>query len=187
MKNPIKVKSNMEDLELNVMASATIASAHIANGRNIPVVFVEADEIGKMENIINVHETIKEGSCESLWGITKDKKNAVLIIDFKEPVEQRVILIFDIIKFGIVVNQILYAQCLLLMIGGENSKISLCLDSKRIFVEVPVDEFKPIWEKIFRKKYAKYLKKKHNLSRKASYEIFDKMIEEFEIVKTIRM
>ena len=121
-----------------------------------------------------------------IWGITDDGKNAILILDFKNPIEQKVILLFDIIKFGILVNQILYAQCLWLMVGTENSKLSLCFDDKRIFIEVPIDAFETDWNEIFRKTYAKHLKKKHNLSMKAALEVFDKMIEEFEIIKTIR-
>lgn len=151
MKKRVRIKAKSSDLILRVSASAAIASAGIANGRNVPVIFVESDEQNRIDNIITMHETIKEGNCESSWGVTDDGKNAILILDFKNPIEQKVILLFDIIKFGILVNQILYAQCLWLMVGTESSKLSLCFDDKRIFIEVPIDTFETDWNEIYRK------------------------------------
>ena len=83
---------------LKVEASAAVASAGIANGRNVPVVFVKSDENNRINNIISMHKTIKEGNCECSWGVTNDNKNAVLILDFKNPIEQKIVLLFDIIK-----------------------------------------------------------------------------------------
>lgn len=192
MKKRVRIKPNSSDLILRVVASSTIACSGIADGRNIPVVFVESDERNKIDSILTMHEIVKEGNCESTWGIADDKKNAILILDFKDPIEQKVILLFDIIKFGIVVSQIIYAQCLCLMVGNESSKLSLCFDDKNIFIEVPIDTFETnsfvtVWNATFRKTYAKHLKKKYNLTMKVALEKFDKMKEEFEIIKTIRM
>lgn len=187
MKKRIKIKANSSELILKVEASAAVASAGIANGRNVPVVFVKSDENNRINNIISMHKTIKEGNCECSWGVTNDNKNAVLILDFKNPIEQKIVLLFDIIKFGVVVNQILYAQCLWLMVGDECSKFSLCFDQERIFIEVPTGTFVTYWNEIFRNTYAKYLKKAHNLPTKTAFEVFDKMIKEFELIKTIRI
>ena len=187
MKKWTKWKPENSDIILPVVASASIASAGIANGRNIPVIFVPPDPNKKIDNIISIHKTIEAGVCSCSWGIARDRKDIVLILDFSEPIMQRFFVTFDIIKFGIVVDQIMYTHCLLLTTGDEKSKLSLCLNCEKIFLEVHCDGFKKIWDKIFRDTYARHLKKKYNYSQKVAYEIFDKMLEEMAVFKRLRM
>lgn len=187
MKRFSKYKSTPNEIRLLVTASSAIASVGVANGRNIPVVFVPSDDDKKIDNIVSLHENIKEGTCFTSWGITADKKFAVLHLDFQVPVKQKVILFFDIIKFGIVVEQIMHSQCMFLTIGDEASKLSLCMGNKRILIDVCCDEFKDEWSDIFREEYAKHLKKKYKFSKKDALECFDKILKEWDILKKFRM
>ena len=75
-------------------------------------------------------------------------------------------------------------------VGGKttgSSKLSLCLDRAKIFLEVHCDEFKKVWDDIFRDTYARHLRKKHNYSKKVAYEIFDRMLKEMAVLKNLRM
>ncbi len=65
--------------------------------------------------------------------------------------------------------------------------MSLCMNQEKIFLEVYCDDFKDMWKQIFRDTYAHYLRKKHKCSKKASYEIFDKLLNELAIIKEIRV
>lgn len=187
MKDWTKWKPENGDIILPVVASASIASVGVANGRNIAVVFVPSDPDQKIDHIISIHKTIKEGVCACSWGLAQNRKNIILVLEFEEPIKQRFFLIFDIIKFGIVVEQIMHTQCLLLTTGDEHSKLSLCLDRAKIFLEVYCDEFKKVWDGIFRDTYARHLRKKHNYSKKVAYEIFDRMLKEMAVLKNLRM
>ena len=98
MKNKTKYKPTLNDLILTVVSSATVASEAVANGRNVPVVFVKSDENHKIDEIIKIHKNIKDGNCQFVWGTTEDNKYALLRVDFENPVQQRVAIIFDIIN-----------------------------------------------------------------------------------------
>lgn len=187
MKGCYKYKSSPDEIRLLVAASAAIASVDIANGRNIPVVFVPSDDKNKINEIISLHENIKEGNCSTSWGITPDKKFTLLYLDFQNPVKQKVILFFDIVRFGIVVEQIMHSQCMYLAIGDEASKLSLCMGQKRIFIDVYCDGFKDAWPNIFRTQYAKHLKRKYKISKKEALECFDKILKEWDILKRMRL
>ena len=187
MKTYHKYKPSTDEICLLVTASSTIASVGVANGRNIPVVFVKSDDNKIIDNIISVHENFKEGNCTTGWGITSDKKFALLYINFQNPIKRKLILFFDIIKFGIVVEQIMHSHCMFLTIGDETSKISLCMEQKRILMDVYCDDFKDAWTNLFREQFSKYLRKKYKFSKKKSLECFDKILEEWDIIKKLRI
>ena len=187
MKGLSKHISQADDIRLPVVASAAITCVGVANGRTIPVVFVSPDEKNIINNIIDMHETIQEGNCLSTWGLTHDKKYVILSLDFQNPISQKVFVFFEIIKFGIVVEQIMYSQCTFLTVGNENSKLSSSMDQKRILIDLDCDDFKDIWSKTFKEVYSKHLRKKHNMSKKQSFRIFDKMLQEWDIFKKLRL
>jgi len=187
MKNKTKYRTTPNDLILTVVSSATVASEAVANGRNVPVVFVKSDENHKIDEIVKIHRNIKDGNCQFVWGTTEDNKYVLLRVDFENPVQQRVAIMFDIIKYGFFVDHILYAQCFWLMVGDEGCKLSDRMDQDRIFMEIPCDEFKLIWQPLFRTIFSKHLKAKHGFSMKTAYEIFDNMSKELEVLKKLRM
>lgn len=187
MKKGLKYKPIPNEIRLLVVASSAIISAGVANGRNIPVVFVPSDSDHRIDDIISFHKNIQEGSCSTILGLTSDKKYAILTLDFQDPIKQRVILFFDIIKFGFVVEQIMYSQCLFLTVGDEKSNLALSIDQSRILVDVFCDDFKEVWANTFKEEFTKYLRRKYKLSKQQSFESFDKMLAEWDVVKKFRL
>lgn len=182
-----KFKAKKSDILTNVVATATIASTGIANGRNIPVIIVKSDIDNKIDELIKIHQFVKNGCCESLWAVTNGYEYAMLILSFSSPIEQRIILFFDIIKQGLSVDQILYTKCMYLMTGDEDTRLSLNIDKPRLFLEVTCEGVSANWDTIYRKKYTKYLKNKYNINQKEAETIFNKIRDENNIIKTIRM
>lgn len=180
-------KNKTEDIRTEVVASAAIANVGVANGRNIPVVIVEDDVDAKISNLIATHEAVVNGSCSSQWGMTEGNEYAILILSFSTPVEEKVILFFDVIKYGILVNQILYSKCMYLMTGDKETKFSQNLTSPRILLEVPCDDFEKEWKKIYKKEYVKHLKKEYKLPKKVAEEVFDEIHDQMDIIKKLRM
>ena len=187
MKVKTKYKASPNEIRLLVAASSAISTVGVANGRNIPVVFVPSDEDKKIDNIISFHKNVKEGNCISSWGLTSDKKYVILYLDFQDPIKQKVILFFEIIKFGIVAEQIMYSQCLYLTIGDETSKLSSCMNQERLLIDVYCEDFKTIWNDIFKKEYSKHLKKEYKISKKQSRDMFEQIIKEWDILKKLRI
>ena len=181
-----KYIATTDEIRSLVLSSSAIAVSGVANGRNIPVVFVSPDENNKIKDIIDFHEKINEGNCITTWGLTSNKEH-VLYLDFQDPIKQKVVLFFDIIRFGIVVEQIMYSQCMFLALGDENSKLSLCMDQKKILIDIYCDDFKNIWVNVFREKYSKHLRKKYKFSKRQSLEYFDRILKEWNVLKKIRL
>lgn len=182
-----KVKSQKDDISTEVVASAAIANVGVANGRNIPVVIVESDSDKKIEKLITTHQAVSNGSCTSQWGITVGNEYVILVLTFSTPVEQKLFLFFDVIKYGIIVNQILYSKCMYLMTGNKDTKFSEHLNEPRILLEIPCDDFEGEWKKIYKKEFSKFLQKKHKLAKREADEIFDKIHDKMDTIKTLRM
>ena len=169
-----------------VVSCSTLTSVGIANGKTIPVIFVENDSENKIESSILLHQNVKQGMCSTQWGITDDSKYA-LFLEFSLPTENRIVLLFDILKHGYIVAHILRMQCMYLMIGTKGAKLSQHLNSPKLLIEVKNEDFLPEWNKIFKKEYTKHLKKKHKLSKKDASEIFDKITQEISIIEKMRL
>ena len=170
-----KEKVNKEGrIVTKVVGTAAVSSVGIVRGKNIPVAIVESDNEGVIDHLISIHKSINSGECRSHWGLV-DKKYVVLILNFSVPMEQELALLFDIVKQGIVVDQIMNTNCLHIMTGKSGDKLSENMDKPRILVEITSVGFEKIWEKTFCNEYSKHLKKKYHLSCKQAKEIFEEM------------
>ena len=108
MRNKWKPKvTQTGDIIAKVSGSAAISVVGVANGRTIPVIIVLPDKENKIDAIINAHCGISAGDCESQWGCTFDHNVILLFLEFKNPVEARVIIPLDIIEYGAIIDQII--------------------------------------------------------------------------------
>lgn len=170
-----------------VVACSALTVHGVANGRTIPVAFVENDNENKIAPTINYHKNQKQGICTTQWGITEDKKYALLFLGFSIPTETPIVLFFDILKYGHVVTHIIKMRCLYLAIGTKDSKLSENLDCPKVLIEIKNDDFLEEWNKIFKKEYTKLLRKEFKLSQKDANDIFDKITEKVSIIEKIRL
>lgn len=175
------------DIIANVSNSATISVVGVANGRTIPLIILLPDKENKIDAIINAHSGISGGDCESQWGCTCDHNTILLFLEFKNPVAARIIIPLDIIKYGAIIDQIIHVQCLYLMTGELGMKLSQNLEKGKILLEIPSRDFANEWNKLYKKKYCKYLKKTYNISRETAEDIFRKVQEEFSCIKKLRI
>lgn len=91
------------------------------------------------------------------------------------------------ISHGLIIDQILFAQCMYLMMGEKDTKFSKHLTDYRLFLEVHDCNFSKSWNGIFRKVYIKHIQAKYNFSKKKASIIFDKMHQDVEIIRKIRI
>lgn len=175
------------DVMAPVVGSGSIASYDVANGRNIPVVIVEPDSKKIIDSIISVHRNISYGHCDSKWGLTDDHKNILLVLEFKDPISSKILISFDFIKYGMVVDQIIYAQCTYLMTGEAGTKLSDNLGRPMVLLEIPVEEFAEEWNRIYRKAIVNYIHKKYKSSWAEANEIFNKIQQTLKPIRTLRI
>lgn len=188
MKNKWKPRvDNKGDICAKVVNTAALSISGIANGRTIPVVILQSDPDQKIDTAINGHIGIPTGNCLSQWGRTWNGEKILLHLELSSPVAISILIPFDIIGNGPTIDQIIHTQCLYLMTGAPGTKLSENLDKARILLEIPSREFASEWQKMYKKRYCKHLRKTYHISRKASESVFEKIQEEFSSVKNLRV
>lgn len=187
MKIMWKIKSARAADIATVVNTAALSAAGVANGRTVPVVILKSDEANKIDTVINVHSGISGGNCESQWGCTYDRSTILLNLEFTDPIAVKIIIPLDIVQDGATIDQIIHMQCLYLMTGTPGMKLSQNLNKERILLEIPSRDFADEWKKLYKKQYCKYLRKTHHISSKDAEEIFDKMQDEFDCIKELRI
>ena len=86
-------------IETSIVSSALIASIGIANGRNIPLVIVSPDCNHIIEDTISLHNEVQSGHTSSQWASSLNKDVIYLILKFSDPVTNKIIISFDVIKY----------------------------------------------------------------------------------------
>lgn len=182
-----KTEKITDNIYSEVKACSILTVQGIANGRTIPVIFAENDNENKIETTIKFHQTVKQGVCSTQWGITEDNKYALLFLVFSVPTETKILLFFDVLKFGHVVTHIIRMQCFYLAVGHKNSKLSEKMDTHKVLIEVKNDDFFEEWNSIFKKEYTKHLRSEYKLTKKEAADIFDKISKEVSVIEKIRL
>lgn len=152
MWKPKTVKA--DDVIATVVNTAALSVAGVANGRTVPVIILQPDEENKIDAVINAHSGISEGNCVSQWGCTNDRNTILLHLEFTEPIAVKIIIPLEIIRNGATIDQIIHTQCLYLMTGNPEMKLSQNLRKERILLEVPSREFTDEWRKLYKKSTA---------------------------------
>ena len=176
----------------NVLLSQVVSGAHIsssgfANGRTIPVVFIEADSENRVKELIHIHKGIDNGNCNSQWSINVKRDRPFLHLSFTSPQQLNLVISFDVVKYGLLVDQILYSQCMYLAVGEPNCSLSENIDCEKILLEIPETGFASQWERLYPKMFCKHMKKKYGTTKKDALAHLEKMRSHFEYVKKMRM
>src|SRR5439155_6801435 len=106
MTKPRKVAVSRE-LVVPIVHDGAIAGP-IADGRLLPVLFIDTSERRDVRELLRVHEQLGSGDVEFDWGLSLDNKDdAILYLRFLRPMEVKVILLFDVRRQAILVEGIL--------------------------------------------------------------------------------
>lgn len=161
-----------------IIADGSIASVNFGEGRTIPVLIIDTTKRPDITDLVNIQEEQPPGDVKSSWSrLSKSKDLISLILEFERPSQTLVILEFNIIEQGILVESILTAQGLYLQPGIPGDRLKNTIVNNKIIVEVPDLGFREEWNKIFQNKLEGYYRKK-GLNRKASHEAANKAISE---------
>ncbi len=180
---------NYERDYVRVANISLISSIGIADGKMLPVIFLDCSNRPDIEDLLINHSKLKDnyGKINTLFGRKSyiDNKFLYLVMMFKIPYECNVIAEFDINQHAagidlLVKNQVCYIQS-----NSKGNRIAETMNEPRVIIEVPSDQFTDEWEKIYFKVTTKRFTKKGYKKEKAK-ELARNMITELRKID-IRM
>jgi hypothetical protein len=146
MTKPRKVALSRE-LVVPIVHDAAIAGP-IADGRLLPVLFIDTSERPDVRELLRVHEHLRSGDVEFDWGLSRERKDdAILYLQFVRPLEVEMILVFDVRRQAILVEGILSGGGVYLQDARPGERLSATLDSSRLLIELPDTGFQSHWDK----------------------------------------
>ena len=182
----IPVKHPWEARPARIINDAAVATVGVGDGRLIPLVIIDSAERPDIEELVRVHEHLPPGDVKVQWGYLKsDPESIALLLRFTRPAEVLLVLNFDIVRQGGVVDQILSSRALYLQPGREGDRLSTTLDAKRILIEVPETGFSKTWDGILFKHLVKDFRRK-GLPKHQAKEATKGFIEEWRKIGRFR-
>ncbi|MGA9109745.1 MAG: hypothetical protein WB290_05550 [Smithella sp.] len=155
MKKWSKIHTNtmLETKPVRIVADAAIATRNLNEDRLIPLVILDTTERPDIEELIRIHAYITPGDVMIQWAKLKNSEGTiVLILSFKRPSELSVVINFDIVKQGILVDQILTSKGLYIQAGRDGDRFITNPHAKKIIIEIPDTGFLKTWDQLFHSK-----------------------------------
>ncbi len=120
----------------------------IADGRLLPVLFIDVSERPDVRELLRVHEHLGSGDVEFDWGLSRERKDdAMLHLRFVRPMDVEMILVFDVRREAILVEGILSGGGVYLQSARPGDRLSTTLDAHRVLIELPDTGFRPYWDR----------------------------------------
>lgn len=133
-----------------IVADALVGTKGVAHGALVPLVILDTTDRPDIDHLIAVHQHLAPGDVEVQWaGAVSDRHRVVLLLDFKRPVPARVVLAFDAIVQGAVIDSIVHTNLLYLQGGRPGDSLRETYNAPRTIAEIPSESFAPEWERIF--------------------------------------
>lgn len=183
----IPIKYPWEAQPARVINDAAVATVGVGDGRLIPLLIIDSAGRPDFEELVRVHEYLPPGDVKVQWGDLKSAPDDIaLILRFTRPLEVLLLLNFDIVRQGVVVDQILSSKALYLQPGREGDRLVNTLDAKRILIEVPETGFSKIWDETLFKHLVKDFRRK-GLPKHQAKEAARGAIEEWRKIGQSRL
>src|SRR6266511_2683149 len=121
-----RIKKRFQTLPVHpipIVADAGIATERMGDGRLIPLVIVDTTDRLDLEEFIRVHQYAGPGDADSQWATLEDSSGRVgLVLTFKKPMEMTVVLAFDPMNQGGLVDQIIQSKGLYIQAGRKGDR-----------------------------------------------------------------
>lgn len=175
----IPIKHGREAKPVRIINDAAVATVGVGESRLIPLVIIDSAERPDIEELVRVHEHLPPGDVSVQWGhLKKGSDRIALILRFTRPTELLLVLEFDIVRQGILVDQALSSRALYLQPGRDGDRLSNTLDAKKILIEVPNTGFQKTWDEILFKHMVKDFRRR-GLSKHEAKEATKAVIDEW--------
>ncbi|HUU26224.1 MAG TPA: hypothetical protein VM123_00295 [archaeon] len=178
-KATISCQNQKEACPVKIVSDASISSRGTVEGKLIPLVIIDTSDRPDIEELVRVHEQKISGDIICQWvQLVGTKGKIALYLKFIRPAELIIILEFDILRQGILVDQALASRAIYIQPGKDGDRLSTTINNPRILIEVPSTNFEEEWEKLFLKHIVLYMRKEgiqRNQAKQAARRVLDEM------------
>lgn len=181
--------TKMESIPLKISNVSLISSKGIADGKLLPIIFLDCTERPDIDKVFIDHKNLKEfsGDVETCFGFKSrfNKSSILLHIMLKKPIKFTIIIDFILSKDSSALDLLIRHQGCYIQSNSQGNSFVESADSPRILVEIPSDQISEAWEKIYFNSMKKnFLKKGFNKAK--SIELATSLINELRKID-IRM
>jgi hypothetical protein len=182
----IELRGPHEAIPVTIVADAAMATVGVGDGRLVPVLIVATSGRPDIEDFFRAHQYIPTGDHTAQWAHLDGHEGKIsLVLKFVRPSELTIILEFDIVRQGGLVDQIIRARALYLQAGQPGDRLSTTLDQHRVIVEIGDLEFRNWNELLLKHLIADF--RASGLSRQRSKQAAKELIEEWRRVTESRL
>ena len=186
-KAALECRNEQEAYPVKIVSDAGISSRGTADGKLIPLVIIDTTDRPDIEELVRVHEKQSFGDVVCQWGQLEGEKGKIsLYLYFKRPTELVMILQFDMVRQGILVDQAINSKAIYIQPGRDGDRFATTIDSHRILIEIPDTGFKDEWERLFLKHIALDMRKK-GLNRQQAKQAAQNLLNELRGFGKFRM
>ena len=154
-----KTFRKLNERPMSIVADAAIATGAIGHGRLIPLIILDTSEHLDFEELIRVHKYVRPGDVVSQWATVEDGSgNIGLLLKFDRPMAISTFIVFDIIKQGVLVDQIVRMKGLYIQAGRHGDRFIKDPDRPKVLIEIPDTGFSRVWNTLFYKSIIKRMR-----------------------------
>ena len=173
---------------VRILADAAVSTQGVLGGRLVPLVILDTSDRPDIEELIRLHDkTLTPGDVTTQWADIKGHEGTVaLILSFIRPFEGTVILEFDILRQGILVEQALTGKGLYIQAGRDGDRFIKDPGRPKVLLEIHDKGYGKAWDTLFHKHLEKDFRKK-GLNRSDSRRAARGAIEELRKFSSFRI
>ena len=187
----VSIQHPVEAEPVPVVTDGSIATVAVGDGRMIPLLILDTSKRPDIEDMVKAHHHMgSQGDVTSVWGRPDRFFHTGivrLLLTFERPSRCQVLLQFDIIKYGGLVDNIILSQGLYIQPGRPGDRLRTTYGNPRILAEVPSRKFQPEWNNMLRKALRKLFRREHGMSRAKAKHATEKYIDQWRDLVSVRI
>jgi hypothetical protein len=170
-----------------IVADAAIATGIVGDGRLIPLIILDTSERHDVEELIRIHRYVRPGDVVSQWATIEDGSGRIgLLLKFEKPMATKVLIAFDMPKYGGLIDQIIRTKGFYIQAGKEGDRLVHDTERPKLKLEIPDTGFSRTWDDLFYKSVVKRMREA-GLSRRGAKDAAHLYIVEWRKFGDFRM
>ena len=184
----LELNDEREKLPVPIAGDGVLVISGVADGRAIPVIILDTSDRQDVDEVIRAHEHFGPGDATTIWSPRRWPRDRTLrlIIAFQRPQRCVIVLHFDTVAQGGIVDTIVQNELVYLLPGRPGDRLSSSMQTGRVLIEVPSAHFAVRWNLLMREQLAKSLKKQR-IPRREIRSGVDAVIQDWRNLWSKRM
>lgn len=147
----IETLHEIEKIPVPIISNAVVGKSDFADGKMIPLLIIDTGNRKDIEDMIRAHSIEGTGDITSTWEKPTTVSKLKLWLLVTNPSRCMILLEFNLVDHGVLVEQIVEAQGLFLQAGKTGDRLSNTMNHNRILLEIPSRDFRDEWDRIWKK------------------------------------